>query len=175
MKKTLVVILMLVIMVSIVPSTAYAADKPEHIDVTTLKDEELLAYYFEMQEELLVRGLDASKQIKLSKGNYTVGYDVPAAYYNLICVRTLDDDTQNTVDAMDTYLSAFGLGKLGDMYQGLGNAIDMVDRVTVDILSSSGEKLKTFEMSRGRIERITLEANQIIQVSDGVVALNPIE
>lgn len=175
MKKTLAILLLLAVMFSVVPCTAYAADKPQHIDVSTLKDEELLAYYFEMQEEMLVRGLDASKQIKLSKGNYTVGYDVPAAYYNLICVRTLDDDTQNTLDAVDSYFSAFGLGKLGDMYQGMGNAIDMVGSVTVDILSSSGEKVKTFEMSRGKIERITLEPNQIIQVSDGIIALNPIE
>ena len=175
MKRALSVILILVAIITLIPCAAYAADKKEHIDVSGLKDEELLAYYFEIQEELLVRGLDSSKQIKLAKGNYTVGYDVPAAYYNLICIRTLDDDTQNAVDAVDTYLSAFGLSGLGDAYQGLGNAVDMVGTIRVDILSSTGEVIKSFDMSRGKIERITLEPNQIIQVSDGAVALNPIE
>ena len=175
MKKTLAILLVLVIMISVIPCTAFAADKPQHIDVSSLKDEELLAYYFEIQEELLVRGLDASKQIKLSKGNYTVGYDVPAAYYNLICVRTLDDETANSIDAVDGIYSSLGLGKLGDLMQAVGDASDMVGSITVEILSSSGETVKSFEMRRGTIEKITLEANQIIRVSDGVIALNPIE
>ena len=175
MKKALAVVLILVVMFSIIPSVAYAADKNEHINVSNLKDEELLTYYFEIQEELLVRGLDASKQIKLTKGNYTVGYDVPAAYYNLICVRTVDDETSNSIDAVDGIYSAFGLGKLGDLMQAVGDASDMIGSITVDILSSSGEVVKSFEMSRGKIEKITLEANQIIRVSDGAVSLNPIE
>lgn len=175
MKKTMAIILVLVVIISVIPCTAYAADKKEHIDVSQLKDEELLAYYFEMQEELMIRGLDASKQIKLSKGNYTVDYDVPAAYYNLICIRAMDDDTAGMIDAVDGVYSAFGLGKLGDMFQNLGDAMDVIGSVTVDILSSSGEVVKSFEMSRGKIEKITLEANQIIQVSDGIIALNPIE
>ena len=175
MKKTLSVILILAAFITLIPYTAFAADKKEYIDVSSLKDEELLAYYFEMQEELLVRGLDASKQIKLPKGNYTVGYDVPAAYYNLICIRTLDEDTVATTESIDTMFSAFGMGKLGDMFQGVNDAIDMTGTITVDILSSSGEKVKSFEMRRGKVEKITLEPNQIIQVSEGIVALNPVE
>lgn len=175
MKKTLSILLILVAMMTVFPCVAYAKDKQDHIDVSQLSDNELLAYYFEMQEELLVRGLDSSKQIKLAKGNYTVGYDVPAAYYNLICIRTLDDDSVAYADSMDTMFSAFGLGRVGDMFQGMNDAFDMVGSITVDILSSSGEKVKSFNMSRGNIERITLEPNQIIQVSDGAIALNPIE
>ena len=111
----------------------------------------------------------------VTKGNYTVGYDVPAAYYNLVCVRTLDDDSVAYADSMATMFSAFGLGKVGDMFQGMNEAFDMVGSITVDILSNSGEKIKTFDMRRGNIERITLEPNQIIQVSEGAIALNPIE
>lgn len=175
MKKAFSLVLIVAFILTVLPCVAYADDKNEHIDVSKLKDEELLSYYFDMQEELLVRGLDASKQIKLTQGNYTVGYDIPAAYYNLICVRTLDDDTQNTMDAIDTYFSAFGLGKLGDLYQGVGNAIDMVGTITVNILSDSGETVKTFDLTRGKIVKITLEDNQIIQVSAGAISLNPVE
>lgn len=174
MRKALALILVLTAIFTVIPCSAYA-DKEETIDVSKLSDNQLLAYYFEIQEELLVRGLDASKQIKLQKGNYTVGYDIPASYYNLICVRTLNDDSVSYVDSMDTLFSAFGMGKVGDMFQGMNNAFDIIGTITVNILSSSGEKLKSFEMRRGSIEKITLEENQIIQVSDGCVALNPIE
>ena len=50
MKKTLVVILILAVIMTIFPCVAYAKDGQEHIDVTQLSDNELLAYFLEMNK-----------------------------------------------------------------------------------------------------------------------------
>ena len=174
MKKILAHIIVLATLLSLISSMAFAADKTESLNVATLKDEELLLYYFQIQAELALRGYTASKQIELEEGNYKVGTDLPAGYYSIICISTLDDETSTSIDALDTMYSSFGLGILGDAIQGMSTAVDMVGDMTVDILSSSGEKLNTFELGRGKTAKVALEDSQIIQVSAGAISLNPI-
>ena len=171
MKKNITIVLVLILVLTMISGIAIAAEK---LDLKTMSDEQLLTYYKEMRKEIIERGLVLTEPVKLLKGEYTVGYDFPASDYDLLCVRTLDEETKNAIDAANGIYSAMGLDKLGDLMQAAEEAADVAGDVTVTILSDSGKELKSYELTRGKTVKITLEDGQTVQVSDGCVSLDPV-
>ncbi len=171
MKKKITIVLVVVLVITMISGIASAAEK---LDLKKLSDDELLTYYKEMRKEIIERGLVLTEPVKLLKGDYTVGYDFPAGDYDLICERTIDDETKNAIEAVDDVYSALGLGKLGDFVEATGEAVDKVGDVTVAILSKEGKELKSYELTRGKNVKITLEEGQTVKVSDGCVSLDPV-
>ena len=117
MKKTLVVILILAVIMTIFPCVAYAKDGQEHIDVTQLSDNELLAYFLEMNTELQSRGIDTTTILNSigvgkdgSASDVQTGEDSATddALAQKLLSAQADEDLDSAVTAINEYYEETG-------------------------------------------------------------------
>ncbi len=116
------------------------------------------------------RGLSLTQELTLREGKFIVGQDIQPGIYTLKCVETSGESYGDLYSSLGNLYggsdSAFGglFGSLGGMMSDLINT-------EVKIIGDYGAVLKSFELKSRDSNRLTLEKNTTLQISEGTCTL----
>ena len=174
MKKSISILLAICLLFG---TTAIAEKQNRY---ATASDEKLLDLYAELTEEMQKRGLlvtdtklsvqantpTTTKSLTLYEGQYVIGEDVPSGTYKITCIEA-DDSYQQYVSSMSGLAGLLDEGEAySTLFQALGTlAGDPV--VSISIVGTYGNIIKSYELKKGQSVKITLNANTAIKISDG--------
>ena len=166
MKKLLATLLLAVLALTMLSTSAYADSNP----LSKYSDTELRQLYESIREEMLARGLPLAQEVTLREGKFIVGEDILPGTYTLKCLSTSGDTYGNMYSALDEAYSALG-DEWSGLFGSLGGMMSEMINTEVEIIGDYGTVLKSFELKAGDSVRITLNENTALQISDGTCVL----
>ena len=163
MKK--IVFVLVVLLIAVLPVWGQADE------VRNLTDAQLKTLYETVKAEMARRGLD-SVEMTLGEGKYIIGKDIPAGTYTITCLSTEGESMGSAYDSLGSaYDSMLGGDSWSSLFGALGNLVEEVSELEVEILGDYGDVLKKITLKKDASVDLTLSEGTALQISEGSAKL----
>ena len=116
---------------------------------------------------------DGGKTLK--EGRYIIGEDIEAGAYTLTCTATAGDEMNDAYGSLGSAFDALNGGgyEYGSLFGALGGIAAIYGDMTVEILGSYGDVLRSCSLKAGESMSITLKEETALQIMDGTCTILP--
>ena len=112
------------------------------------------------------------QEYTLRDGKYIVGEDIAPGEYTITCIETEGEELNNAYTSLGGLYDALGEDDgWGALFGSLGDVIESVSPVTVNILGDYGSVIKTFDLKKDDTTHISLNENTALEISGGKCSL----
>ncbi len=139
--------------------------------VRNLSDAQLQSLYETVKAEMSRRGLD-KVEMTLREGKYIIGKDIPAGSYTITCLSTDGEDINNVYGSLGSaYDSMLGGDSWSNLFGALGNMMEEVSELEVEILGDYGDVLRRVTLKKDASADLTLNEGTALKISEGSAKL----